>query len=161
VASEMTAVGTVEVGNLSTIQKRAIEVLGGGGTLADVAGLRAEDIETIHAIGENFYNQAQYDQAEPMFQFACFYAHLEPRYWMSLGKCRQMTKNYQGAIDAYAMSHMRDAGNAWPPIQAAICCLALNEKGAAAEALALAESAVKARPDETARQRILALRQAL
>ena len=86
-----------------------MQVLAGGGTLADLRGLGEQDIETIYSIGFNFYNQAKYAQAEPMFQFACVYSHLERRYWMALGNCRQMAKNYQGAIDAYGFAFMLDA----------------------------------------------------
>jgi len=151
----------IEIDNLSPFQKRAMEVIGGGGTLKDVAGLGDADIETIHAIGHTLYSQAKYDQAEPMFQFACFYSHLEPRYWMSLGNCRQATKNYQAAIDAYGTGYMLDTDDAWPAIQVAICYLALGNKELARDSLALAGQAIKNRPDEKARQRISALRQAL
>ena len=39
--------------------------------------------------------RAKYEQAEPMFQFICMYAHDQARYWMALGNCRQMAKQYQ------------------------------------------------------------------
>jgi type III secretion system low calcium response chaperone LcrH/SycD len=159
--SETLNLGEAELTELSPIQKKALEVIGSGGTLADVRGLSAEEIETIYSIGFNLYNQAKYALAEPMFQFACFYSHLEPRYWMALGNCRQMAKNYQAAIDAYGMGYMIDVDDPWPPIQAAICYLGLSDKGQAADALTLAEKSIARRSNETARLRIAALRQAL
>ncbi len=154
--------GGIELSGLSPMQKRALEVLSAGGTLKDVRGLSREDLETIYAIGYNLYNQALYEKAEPMFQFACFYEHTEARYWVALGNCRQMGKKYQAAIDAFGMGYALDQANPWPVIQAAICYLALQDKDQAGEALTLAEKTIEnSTPNETARQRIAALRQAL
>lgn len=160
--SDAVTVGGLELDALSSMQKKALEVLSAGGTLKDVRGLSREDLETIYAIGYNLYNQAQYEKAEPMFQFACFYEHTEARYWVALGNCRMMAKKYQPAIDAYGMGYALDLANPWPVIQTAICYLALQDKGQAAEALKLADQTIASgTPNETARQRIAALRQAL
>jgi type III secretion system low calcium response chaperone LcrH/SycD len=159
--SETLTIGNVEFSGLTPIQKKAMEVLGAGGSMKDIRGLSAEEIETIYSIGFNLYNQAKYSQAEPMFQFACFYAHLEPRYWMALGNCRQMMKRYPAAIDSYGFAFMLDSEDPWPTIQTAICYLSMGNKELAAESLTLAEQSITDKPNETARQRIAALRQAL
>ena len=60
------------------------------------------------------------------------------------------------------MGYLLDQNNPWPVIQAAICYLALQDKEQAADALTLAEKTIaNSKPNETARQRIAALRQAL
>jgi type III secretion system low calcium response chaperone LcrH/SycD len=160
--SDTETTSEAELPGLTPSQQRTFQVMAEGGTLKDVRGLSGDDIETIYAIGFNLYNQAKYDQAEPMFQFACLYEHSEPRYWMALGNCRQMAKNYQGAIDAYGFSYAQDVDNPWAVIQAAICYLALKNKELAAEALNLADNAIAhSKPDEAASKRIAALRQAL
>jgi type III secretion system low calcium response chaperone LcrH/SycD len=160
--SDTETVAGMKLSGLSPMQKKALEVLAAGGTLKDVRGLSREDLETIYAIGYNLYNQALYEKAEPMFQFACFYEHTEARYWVALGNCRQMAKKYQPAIDAFGMGYVLDQNNPWPVIQAAICYLALQDKEQAADALTLAEKTIaNSAPNETARQRIAALRQAL
>jgi type III secretion system low calcium response chaperone LcrH/SycD len=159
--SETLTIGDVEISGLTPIQKKAMEVLGAGGTMRDIRGLSAEEIETVYSIGFNLYNQAKYAQAEPMFQFACFYLHDEPRYWMALGNCRQMLKKYTPAIDSYGLAYLFDTENPWPPIQTAICYLAMGNKDLAGEALTLAEKALADKPNVTASQRIVALRQAL
>jgi type III secretion system low calcium response chaperone LcrH/SycD len=159
--SETLSLGTLEFSGLTPLQKKAMEVLGAGGMMKDIRGLSGEEIETVYSIGFNLYNQGKYAQAEPMFQFACFYAHLEPRYWMALGNCRQMLKNYPAAIDAYGFAFMIDIEDPWPTIQTAICYLATGNKELAGDSLTLAENAIKDKPNETARQRISALRQAL
>jgi type III secretion system low calcium response chaperone LcrH/SycD len=159
--SETLTLGNVEFSGLTPIQKKAMEVLGAGGMMKDIRGLSGEEIETVYSIGFTLYNQGKYAQAEPMFQFACFYAHLEPRYWMALGNCRQMLKKYQPAIDSYGFAFLIDIEDPWPPIQTAICYLAMGNKELAGESLSLAEKAIADKPNETARQRVAALRQAL
>jgi len=143
-------------------QIKAFQVMEQGGTLKDVRGLTADDVETIYAIGFNLYNQAKYDQAEPMFQFACLYAHTEPRYWMALGNCRQMAKQYQPAIDAYGFAYVLDQEDPSPVVQSAICFLALEQKDLAGKALDLADKTIaNSKPNAAASQRIAALRHAL
>jgi type III secretion system low calcium response chaperone LcrH/SycD len=154
--------GDLDLSELSPTQKKALEVLALGGTLKDLRGLSNDDLETIYSIGYNLYNQSKYDQAEPMFQFACFYGHNEPRYWMALANCRQMQKKYQAAIDAYGFSFMLNIKDPWPSIQAALCYLAMNNKDLARESLDLADKTMQnGAANETARQRVAALRKAL
>jgi type III secretion system low calcium response chaperone LcrH/SycD len=160
--TETLAIGGVEVKGLTSFQKKALEVLGSGGSLKDMRGLKSTDIEAVYSIGFGLYNQAKYEQAEPMFQFACLYSHLEPRYWMALGNCRQMGKKYQPAIDAFGFSYMLDPVTPWPAIQTALCYLGMGNKELASESLTLAERTIAAnKPDTVASQRIAALRQAL
>lgn len=155
-------VGNVKVTGLTSFQKTALDVLASGGGLKDLRGLTDADVETIYAIGFNLYKQAKYEQAEPLFQFACLYAHNDPRYWLALGNCRQMAKNYKGAVDAYGFSYLLNSDDPWPVIQTAICYLALQDKGNAADALTLAEKTLdQGKPDATARERIAGLRKAL
>jgi type III secretion system low calcium response chaperone LcrH/SycD len=147
---------------LTPAQQKALEVMDQGGTLKDVRGLTAADIETIYAFGYNLYNQAKYTDAEPMFQFACLYQHTEPRYWMALGNCRQMAKKYQPAIDAYGFAYALNLEDPWPSIQAAICYLALQNKELAGQALDLADKVIaNSKPNAPASQRVAALRHAL
>jgi type III secretion system low calcium response chaperone LcrH/SycD len=147
---------------LTPSQEKALELVAAGGTLKDVRGLSQDDIETIYALGYNLYNQAKYDQAEPMFQFACLYSHTEQRYWMALGNCRQMAKKYQPAIDAYGFAFALNLEDPWPVVQSAICYLALQNKDLAGQALDLADKTIaNGKPNDAARQRIAALRHAL
>jgi type III secretion system low calcium response chaperone LcrH/SycD len=141
--------------------QRMLAILEGGGAIRDVIGLSAADLEGAYAIGVNLAEHAKYEKAEPMLQFACLGDHREPRYWLALGKCRQALKNYAGAVDAYVMGNMIDGQDPQPIMESAVCYLAVGHKDAAREALALADEAVAAKPDEAARQRIAALRHAL
>lgn len=152
-----------EIEGLEKSQILALDILASGGTLKDISGLDDDDIEALYAIGYNFYKQGKYDEAESMFQYICLYAHLEPRFWMALGNCRQMQKNHQKAIDAYGFSYMIEQDDPWPPIQAAVCYLALGNKELAKDSLELAEMSIEPGSDEDgeAARRIAALREGL
>jgi type III secretion system low calcium response chaperone LcrH/SycD len=155
-------IGELEVSGLTAEQKAALDIVAKGGTLKDVRGLTDEDIETVYTIGFNLYKQGKYGEAEPLFEFACLYSNVEERYWVALGSCRQMLKNYKAAIDAYGFGYLLDSDNPWPVIHTAVCYLALSDKAQAKDALQLAEQTIaQAKPDAAATQRIAALRQAL
>ena len=154
--------GDIELGGLTPEQKKTLDILAKGGTLRDAQGLTADDVETVYTIGHTLYTQGKYDDAEPLFAFACRYTTTEPRYWMALGCCRQMMKSYQDAIDAYGFGYMLNAEDPWPAINAAVCYLALSDKDQAKDALSLAERSIAlGKADGSARQRVAALRQAL
>lgn len=148
---------------LEKSQILALDILASGGSLKDISGLSDDDIEALYAIGNNFYKQGKYDEAENMFQYVCLYAHLDPRFWMALGNCRQMQKKYQMAIDAYGFSYMIEQDDPWPPIQAAVCYLAMDNKELAKDSLDLADMSIEPGSDEDgeAAKRIAALREGL
>jgi type III secretion system low calcium response chaperone LcrH/SycD len=151
-----------KAGGLTAFQMGALAKMKEGSAIKDIVGLSAADIETVHRIGTSFAEQGKYDQAEPMFQFACLNDHAQPRYWSSLANCRQMLKKYPEAIDAYALALLLEPTNPWPPTYMAVCSLAMQDKQSAGRALAIAEGVIAdGAPNEAARQRIAALRQAL
>jgi type III secretion system low calcium response chaperone LcrH/SycD len=161
--TESVTIGDIELSGLDPEQKGVLEALKAGATFADLRGLTEQEIEAAYATGYNLYHQAKFAEAEPLMQFACLYGPTEGRYWNGLGGCRQMLKNYQGAIDAYGMAYFFLASrDPWPAINTAVCSLALADKQRARDALALAEKAIDStKPDVSAQQRIAALRQGL
>ncbi|MBV8190024.1 MAG: SycD/LcrH family type III secretion system chaperone [Alphaproteobacteria bacterium] len=160
--SESVQVGGIEFSGLTPEQKAALDALATGAELKDLRGLTDEDLETVYAIGFNLYNQAKYEQAEPLFQFACLYGNTQPRYWLALGNCRQLLKKYEAAIEAFGLAYFHDSDNAWPVIQTATCYLALGNRENAKDALELADKTMDpSKPDDAALQRIAVLRQAL
>ena len=160
--AESVMAGEANEMKLNAFQKAALAKLRAGNAVRDIVGVTTADIETIHRLGLGFMEQGKYEQARPMFQFACLYGHEVPRYWSSLGSCRQQLREYAQAIDAYMLGFLLDSENPWPPINMAVCFLAAKDKANAANALSTAEQTLtNGRADETARQRIAALRQAL
>ncbi len=99
-----------------------------GLTLADIRGLEVEDLESLYSIGYGYFVQKRYQEASKFFQLLCFYHHKEPRYWHSLGVCRQALENYQGAYDAYVMEIIEDPFSLRAYLHGATCALGLGRK---------------------------------
>ena len=113
-------------------------VIQNGKTLSQLKGLDDEHMEAVYAAAYQAYNSGHHDQALKIFQFLCQFDHLEKKYWMGLGACRQMLKQYSEAIDAYTFAMMLDSDDPRPPLQAADCHIALGNKEAAISGLTAA-----------------------
>ena len=102
-----------------------------GGTLKDLQGLTQENMEAIYAVAFNLYSAAKYEQAHSLFQYLCMLLPYEKKYWLGLGACRQMRKEYQSAVDAYCLACALDPSDPNAPLHAGECLLSLgNAEGA-------------------------------
>jgi type III secretion system low calcium response chaperone LcrH/SycD len=106
-----------------------------GKTIADMHGMSKQDIEAIYSVGYSLYNSGNYEKAHKVFQFLCWFAHLEAKYWLGLGAVRQQLKQYPTAIEAFSFATMLDITDPRPPMQAAECHLALGNKAEALSGL--------------------------
>src|SRR5690606_39901315 len=86
------------------LSSQIVNILNSGGTLDQVFDLTEEDEEAIYAIAHNYYNNGKYDKAIPLFQFLSIVDHLNIKWWMGLGAATQMAKEYEKAVNAYAMA---------------------------------------------------------
>ncbi len=111
------------------------EVLENGGTLGDLKGFTPEEMEAVYSLAYNLHQQGRFEEAEKLFQFLCFYEHLDKRFWMGLGACRQQLKRHREAIEAYSVLGMLDMENPYPPLHAADCYVALGDMEKAESAL--------------------------
>ena len=106
-----------------------------GGTFKDLKGLTEENMEAIYSVAHNLYQNGKFDEAQKVFQFLCFFDHFQKRHWMGLAACRQMIRNYQGAVEAYSFATMLDVNDPKPPFLAADSHLGMGNYKAAASAL--------------------------
>lgn len=118
-------------GNIDAI----LQAISEGASLGLLRGLRKKDMEAIYAIAHNLYTHGRFDQAEKVFQFLCFYGHLEQKHWQGLGGCRQALGKYSQAIEAYAMMALCDVSDPQPAFYAAQCFFHLGRKDDAYKAL--------------------------
>ncbi len=109
-----------------------------GKTLSQLKGLSDEHMEAVYMSAYTAYNSGDYEKARQVFQFLCQFDHLEKKYWMGLGACRQMLKQYEDAIEAYSFAMLLDADDPRPPLQAADCHIALGNRDAALSGLSTA-----------------------
>jgi type III secretion system low calcium response chaperone LcrH/SycD len=110
----------------SATSARAAEVLLGGGTLADAAGMGERQLEAIYGLAYQEMEQRHYAEAERTLRALCLVGHKSGRYWMALGACRQRMGAYEEAIYAYSM--VAELGHPEPmaPLRAAECYLMLG-----------------------------------
>ena len=106
-----------------------------GPTLKDMHGFTDKEMEALYATAYHLYKGGRYQDALKLFKALCFFDHMQPKYWLGLGAVRQMLKDYQGAIAAYAYAFMLDFNDPRPPMYAAECLLAMGKKAEAESAL--------------------------
>jgi type III secretion system low calcium response chaperone LcrH/SycD len=93
------------------------------------------ELGSVHAIAYNLYTQGRFAEAERYFGFLSFYRPLDCRYLVSIGSCRQMQKNFSGAIESYSLATLLEPENPEPSLHVAECLLGLGEAEAARETL--------------------------
>lgn len=77
-------------------------------TLLELEGISDSDMETIYALGYNFFTCGKYAAAKDIFVGLTAYAPYTTHYWRALGAVNQQMKNYAEAIAAYDMAVAND-----------------------------------------------------
>jgi type III secretion system low calcium response chaperone LcrH/SycD len=77
-------------------------------TLQELEGISDEEMETIYALGYNFFTYGKYDAAKDIFTGLTAYAPYTAHYWRALGAVNQQLKDYMEAIAAYDMAIAND-----------------------------------------------------
>jgi type III secretion system low calcium response chaperone LcrH/SycD len=77
-------------------------------TLQELEGISDEEMETIYALGYNFFTYGKYDAAKDIFTGLTAYAPYTAHYWRALGAVNQQLKDYVEAIAAYDMAIAND-----------------------------------------------------
>lgn len=77
-------------------------------TLQELEGINDEEMETIYALGYNFFTYGKYDAAKDIFTGLTAYAPYTAHYWRALGAVNQQLKDYTEAIASYDMAVAND-----------------------------------------------------
>lgn len=77
-------------------------------TLQELEGINDEEMETIYALGYNFFTYGKYEAAKDIFTGLTAYAPYTSHYWRALGAVAQQVKEYADAIAAYDMAIAND-----------------------------------------------------
>ena len=77
-------------------------------TLQELEGINDEEMETIYALGYNFFTYGKYEAAKDIFTGLTAYAPYTSHYWRALGAVSQQIKEYPDAIAAYDMAIAND-----------------------------------------------------
>jgi type III secretion system low calcium response chaperone LcrH/SycD len=74
----------------------------------DLDGITDEEMETIYALGYNYFTLGSYEAAREIFIGLTAYAPYTAHYWRALGAVNQQLKDYLEAIAAYDMAIAND-----------------------------------------------------
>lgn len=99
---------------------------GEGGALRDLTSFDDETIETAYAVAYQYYESGKYQEASKIFHLLCSLDHYQAKFFIGLGACRHMMKQYQQAIDAFSYVAAVDMTDPRAPFYAAECHLALG-----------------------------------
>lgn len=77
-------------------------------TLQELEGINDEEMETIYALGYNFFTYGKYDAAKDIFAGLTAYAPYTAHFWRALGAVNQQLKDYGEAIASYDMAIAND-----------------------------------------------------
>ncbi len=77
-------------------------------TLMELEVTSDEELETVYAVGYNFFTVGRYSSAKDIFIGLTAYAPYTAHYWRALGAVNQQMKEYTEAIAAYDMAIAND-----------------------------------------------------
>ena len=96
-------------------------------SLKDLCKLSDEETETLYSSAYTLYNYGKYQDAINIFTPLTHMNLKETKYWMGLGACHQMLKQYDDALRAYALVIMLDVNNIQAPSHVAECHIAKGD----------------------------------
>lgn len=100
-----------------------IHAIQNGATLKDISGVSSDTMNDVYKLAYEFYNQGKLNDAESLFRFLCIYDFYNPEYAMGLAAVYQLKKDYQKAIDFYALSYSLSKNDYRPMFYAGQCNL--------------------------------------
>ena len=110
------------------LEDMLIEFFGKGGTFKDLKNMSDDAMEAIYSVAYNLYQGGKYEESQKVFQFLCFYDHFNRKYFMGLGACQQMQKQYENAIEIFTFATVLDEHDPRPMIYIGDCHLAMGDK---------------------------------
>ncbi len=118
----------IKQGEGEELEDMMIEFFGKGGTFKDLKDMSDDAMEAIYSVAYNLYQGGKYEEAQKVFQFLCFYDHFNRKYFMGLGACQQMMKEYGNAIEVFSFATILDSDDPRPMLYIGDCHLAMGDK---------------------------------
>lgn len=110
------------------------------------------NLEQLYTHAHTLYNAFQAEEATQAFGLLIAMDPFSPIFWMGLGASRQMNKEFEKALQAYALASLLDDQDPSPHYHAAQSYLALQNEQEALKALNLAEALIQQNPTHNSMQ---------
>ncbi len=139
----------IQVSDLSAqqIEEIVTAVVKGETTLQEVKGFSDEQMEAIYSIGYNLYQVGKYQDAVQVFSWLGVFNPFMSKYWLGLGASLQMLKNFENALNAYAVAAITSVPeDPVPHLHAGECYLGMDNLDEAAKAFQMAVDFSKDKP---------------
>ena len=107
---------------------KLLDFFGKGGTFKDLKDVSDDAMEAIYSVAYNLYQSGKYLEAQKVFQFLCFYDHFNRKYYLGLGACQQMLKQYDKAIEIFSFTTILDSDDPRPMLYIGDCHMAKGDK---------------------------------
>ena len=102
-----------------------------GGTFQELKNLSPETMESVYSVAYSLYQNGKYEKATKVFQFLCFYDHYNAKYYLGLGACRLMEKEYESAIELFSFAAAMNTDDPRAMLHIGDCHLAMDNGEAA------------------------------
>lgn len=109
-----------------------------GKTAQQILGLSDETMAKFYGAAYRLFEHRRYTDAANAFLFLATLNPYNHDYWVGMGMCSQLTKDYETAIDAYEMAAICRIDSPVPYFYLAKCLFALHDRDSALQALELA-----------------------
>lgn len=123
--------------NDERIAEKVWEAVSAGATLKDIHGIPQDMMEGLYAHAYDFYHKGRLDEAEAFFRFLSIYDFYNPDYIMGLAAVCQLKKQFQKAIDLYAVSFALSKSDYRPVFFTGQCQLLMRKAGKARQCFEL------------------------
>ncbi|WP_419532979.1 SycD/LcrH family type III secretion system chaperone [Endozoicomonas sp.] len=110
------------------LENMLLDFFGKGGTFKDLKNMSDDAMEAIYSVAYNLYQGGKYEEAQKVFQFLCFYDHFNRKYFLGLGACQQMQKQYDNAIEIFSFATILDSDDPRPMLYIGDCHMAKGDK---------------------------------
>ncbi|WP_201772472.1 SycD/LcrH family type III secretion system chaperone [Endozoicomonas elysicola] len=110
------------------LEDMLLNFFGKGGTFKDLKNMSDDAMEAIYSVAYNLYQSGKYEEAKKVFQFLCFYDHFNRKYFLGLGACQQMQKQYDSAIEIFSFATILDSDDPRPMMYIGDCHMAKGDK---------------------------------
>ena len=121
------------------ITAHILEVLQHGGTLGDLQGLTAGQLEGLYSFAYSQLMAKSYKNAEDLFKMLCLYSHKEFKYWLGLAIAQQEQNKLEEAVYSFSMSALMEPEHPVSALRSGVCLLKLKRMKEAKEALEVAQ----------------------
>ncbi|EAA2100258.1 TPA: SycD/LcrH family type III secretion system chaperone [Salmonella enterica subsp. enterica serovar Bredeney] len=104
-----------------------IKAIHGGATLKTLNGISDEVMDELHNMAYAFYQNEKLDEAIALYRFLYIYDFYNAEYAMGIGAILQLKKQYDKAIDFYALAYALSRHDYRPMFYAGECNLMLGK----------------------------------